>query len=244
MSGSCELELAGTRLELLSERAVWLPGHRTLLVADVHIGKAASFRRWGVPVPRGTTTDSLERLGALVDAHRAERVVVLGDFLHSARAHNASTLGALARWRAGRAALAMTLVRGNHDERAGDPPASLGIELVDEPWRSHGLGALALCHHPQAVEGAYALAGHWHPCSSIGGRAGDHLRLPCYWFGDPADGPERAVGILPAFGAFTGMHPIDAAGRDRVWLIGDGRVVERPRRTPAGHAGADPRVAS
>jgi DNA ligase-associated metallophosphoesterase len=231
-SAPIAIELAGTRLELLRERAVWLPEQRTLLVADVHIGKAASFRRWGVPVPRGTTTDSLDRLSALVREHGAEQVIVLGDFLHSARAHSPSTLGALARWHDEHRALAMTLVRGNHDARAGDPPVSLGIEVVDEPLCLDGL---ALCHHPRPVAGAYVLAGHWHPCTSVGGRAGDRLRLPCFWFGDAADGPERAVGILPAFGAFTGMHPIDAAGNDRVWLVGEDRLVELPRRAPAPH---------
>jgi uncharacterized protein len=225
---TAEIELAGTRLVLLCERAVWLPEQRTLLVADVHIGKAASFRRWGVPVPRGTTSDSLDRLTALVRRHAAERVIVLGDFLHSAHAHSPSTLGALARWREEHRALAMTLVRGNHDAHAGDPPASLGIEVVDEPLR---MGGLALCHHPQPVAGAYVIAGHWHPCTSVGGRAGDRLRLPCYWFGDAADGPERAVGILPAFGAFTGMHPIEVTGRDRVWLVGPDCVRPLPRAT-------------
>lgn len=225
---SVGIELAGTRLVLLRERAMWLPEQRTLLVADVHIGKAASFRRWGVPVPHGTTDDSLGRLGTLVRRHAAEQVIVLGDFLHSAHAHSPSTLGALTRWRDEHRALAITLVRGNHDARAGDPPASLGIAVVDEPLL---LGGLALCHHPQPVAGAYVLAGHWHPCTSVGGRAGDRLRLPCFWFGDAADGPERAVGILPAFGAFTGMHPIAAAGRDRVWLVGEDRLVELPRRT-------------
>ena len=48
------------------------------------------------------------------------------------------------------------------------------------------------------------LAGHWHPCASLGGRAHDRLRLPCFWLG-----AERTVGVLPAFGGFTGMHPIE-----------------------------------
>ncbi|HEU4458374.1 MAG TPA: ligase-associated DNA damage response endonuclease PdeM [Methylibium sp.] len=223
----CEHRVGGARLVLLPELAVWLPEQRTLLVADVHLGKAASFRRFGVPVPRGTSSESLDRLGALARACGAARIVVLGDFLHSAHAHCASTLGALARWRAAHADLAVTLVRGNHDAHAGDPPASAAIEVVDEPHFLPGLPGLALCHHPQPVAGAYVLAGHWHPCASIASRAGDRLRLPCFWFGDAA---ARPVGILPAFGSFTGKHPIDAAAGDRVWLIGDGRVVEWPRR--------------
>ena len=53
MTGSIELALAGERLQLRSERAVHLPAHGALLVADVHVGKAQSFRRLGVPVPGG-----------------------------------------------------------------------------------------------------------------------------------------------------------------------------------------------
>ncbi len=220
MPGAVELALAGERLVLLPERAVFLPDHATLLVADAHVGKAVSFRRLGVPVPRGTTSDTLERVSTLVQRHAATRVVFLGDFLHSARAHAPSTLGALARWRAARPALALTLVRGNHDASAGDPPASLGVEVVDEPLR---LGGLALCHHPRPVDGAYVLAGHWHPCVRVGGRAHDRLRLPCYWFGDEHAHP---VGVLPAFGGFTGMHPIERRDGDRVWALAEDRLAE------------------
>jgi DNA ligase-associated metallophosphoesterase len=214
-----EIELAGRPLVLLADKAAYLPEDRTLLIADAHVGKAVSFRKLGVPVPRGTTTDTLARVSALVAATQAARVVFLGDFLHSERSHAASTLGALARWRqALPRQLRLTLVRGNHDDRAGDPPAALGFEVVDEPL---DLGSLALCHHPRAVPGAYVLAGHWHPCISVGGRALDRLRLPCFWFGE-------SVGVLPAFGAFTGMHPIQRAEGDRVYAVAEGQVVRLP----------------
>lgn len=224
MQTTAELGCAGERLVLLPERAVWLPEHQTLLVADAHVGKAVSFRRLGVPVPRGTTSDTLHRLSRLLSALAARRLVILGDFLHSADAHSPSTMAALSSWRGKHAGVRMTLVRGNHDARAGDPPAALAIDIVDEPLR---LGGLALCHHPQAVPGAYTLAGHWHPCEHLAGRAGDRLRLPCYWLGDETD---RPIGVLPAFGAFTGMHPIDRRAGDRVWVVADDGVAELPPR--------------
>lgn len=222
MSAPLELALAGERLQLLPERAVFLPDRATLLVADAHVGKAVTFRALGVPVPRGTTTETLERLGSLIDATSARRVVFLGDFLHSARSHAAATLSALARWRNTYSRLHLSLVRGNHDARAGDPPAAFAIDVVDEPLR---LGGLALCHHPQLVAGAYALAGHWHPCVGVGGHARDRLRLPCYWLGSET---VRPVGVLPAFGAFTGMHPIERRAGDRVFVVAEDRVAELP----------------
>jgi len=216
--------LAGGRpLTLLAEKAAYLAASRTLLVADAHIGKAVSFRALGVPVPRGTTSETLVALSALIATWRARRVVFLGDFLHSARSHAAATLGAVARWRREHASLELVLVRGNHDDRAGDPPAYLDIRVVDEPLELDGF---ALCHHPRPQRGAYVLAGHLHPCVSLGGRGFDHLRLPCFWLDDD-------VGVLPAFGAFTGMHPIDAGAGDRVFAIADGAVTAMRSRDAA-----------
>ena len=235
---SVGIDCAGERLELLSERAVWWPAQGSLLVADVHIGKARSFRRLGVPVPRGTTETTLQRLSALLAARPVRRLILLGDFLHSAHAQATPTLDALARWRNQHAAVAMTLVRGNHDARAGDPPASLSIEVVDEPLR---LGALALCHHPQTLPGAYVIAGHWHPCVHLNGRAGDRLRLPCFWFGDEQ---ARPVGVLPAFGAFTGMHPIERTDGDRIWVLSGDAVAAFPARAASAPQAASPSAAA
>jgi len=213
------ITLAGADLVLHPSGAVLLSEHKTLLVADAHFGKAVSFRKLGVPVPSGTTAQTLDELSGVIAATRARRVVFLGDFLHSRHSHAQGTLSALARWRAAHAALELTLVRGNHDDRAGDPPASLDIEVVDEPLR---LGRFALCHHPRPVRGAYVLAGHWHPCISVAGRAFERLRLPCFWFGDDSGAlPENAVGVLPAFGSFTGMHRIEPRAGDRIFPVAD-----------------------
>jgi len=220
--------VAGEALTLLPERAIWWEARRMLLVADPHFGKAASFRALGVFVPRGTTSDALNRLDALVARVQPGRIVFLGDFLHSKRSHAAGTLDTIAQWREENAALELTLVRGNHDDRAGDPPSHLNIRVVDEPLP---LGPFALCHHPKPVAGAYVLPGHWHPCISVGGRAFERLRLPCFWFGDlPCFWFGAAVGVLPAFGAFTGLLEVQPQPGDRVFAVADDAVLEVPAR--------------
>ena len=211
-------DCGGERLALLPQRAVYLPAHRSLLVADAHLGKAVSFRRLGVPVPEATTGGTLARLDAALTATGAERVIFLGDLLHSARARASATLAAVQRWRDQHALLDLVLVRGNHDRHAGDPPADWGVRAVDEPLR---LGSLALMHHPRPVSGAYVLAGHLHPCAVLGGRAHDRLRLPCFHFGP-------AVGVLPAFGEFTGMHALPRAPGDRVFVVQGDAVLPLP----------------
>lgn len=214
-SGALGIECAAAELILLPQRAAYVPADRSLLVADLHIGKAVSFRRLGVPVPGGTTAESLAMLSAALTASGAQRIVFLGDFLHSARARAPGTLQALHQWRQRHPAITLTLVRGNHDRHAGDPPAALGIEVVEEPF---ALGALRLVHDPLApASSGYALAGHLHPCVHLAGRAHDRLRLPCFHFG-------KRVGVLPAFGAFTGMHPIRREDGDRVYAIAGSHV--------------------
>ena len=212
------------RLQLWPQKAAFDPALGLLLVAAAHLGKAVSFRRLGVPVPEATTDEALARLDGLVAATGARGIVFLGDLLHSARSHAAGTMAALRAWRGRHAALSLTLVRGNHDQHAGDPPADLDVEVVDGPLRR---GPWLLVHAPDeappAAAGSYALAGHVHPCVVLGGRGGDRLRLPCFHFG-------AAVGVLPAFGPFTGMHALPAGPAVQRYAIAGHSVQALPVR--------------
>ncbi|MCR5866747.1 ligase-associated DNA damage response endonuclease PdeM [Aquincola sp. J276] len=214
-----DLTWGGETLRLLPQKAALLPDHHMLLIADAHIGKAVSFRRLGVPVPRGTTTDNLQRLDELLGLHPVAHVVFLGDLLHSAHAHAAPTLAAFGAWRERHARLEITLVRGNHDDRAGDPPPWLGIRCVDEPLP---LGGLALCHHPQPRPGRQVVAGHLHPGARLG-RGLDRVRVPCFHF-------RAGVAVMPAFGSFTGLHPVECQPGDRLVAVADGQLFDVPNR--------------
>jgi len=192
-------------------------------VADVHLGKAQSFRRLGVPVPEATTDGTLARLSRALATTGARRVVVLGDLLHAplatARSRGEATRQAVAAWRQAHAAVQVVLVRGNHDARAGDPPAEWDVNVVEEPW---ALGPFALHHAPQAdPAGRYVLAGHLHPVLHLSGRGPGHLRLPCFHFG-------AAVGVLPAFGEFTGGAGVRTAPGDRLFAVAGDEVREVP----------------
>lgn len=217
-AGDLQIDAGGERLTLLPEKAVWWARTATLLVADVHIGKAASFRAQGVPVPRGTTSATLARLDGLLRRFPVGRIVFLGDLLHSRRGRVPATMAAVACWRAAHGDLELVLVRGNHDARAGDPPEALGIRTVPEPWNE---GTLTLRHAPEPHASGYVLAGHVHPAVVLRGRGRERVRLPCYWFGG-------AVAVLPAFGAFTGTCEISPQPGDRVYVIAEDRVLAVP----------------
>ncbi len=215
--------IAGEQLTLLPEKAAYWGARRTLLIADPHFGKAAAFRLSGLFVPRGTTGGALQRIDTVLQRTGARRLVFLGDFLHARRGRSEQVLRELADWRVRHSAVEMLLVRGNHDRRAGDPPANLGIGCLDGPLHE---GPFALTHHPVAAPGAYVLAGHLHPCVSLRGAGRQREQLPCFWFG-----PE--VGVLPAFGEFTGCARIQRREGDGVFVIGDGEVIGVPERMSA-----------
>jgi len=210
-----EITLGGGRAVLLPDRALHLPEHDSVLVADLHWGKAAAFRAANVPVPTGTTASDLARLTRVLHETRATQLVVLGDLLHAKSGRQSGTLDAIAAWRTAHPALRIVLVRGNHDAHAGDPPPSLEIDCVDAPWI---LGPFACAHHPDESDAGYVLAGHLHPHVSLGGRGRQRVKLPCFAFG-------LRVGLLPAFAEFTGTGAFRARGDERLFAIADGAVV-------------------
>ena len=210
------IEVGGHPLLITAHRAAFDPVLRCLFVADAHFGKDAVFRARGIPVPIGSTGDNIRRLDALIDTHRPESIVFLGDLLHGRESQTDETMDALGGWRARHRDLRMVMVEGNHDRHAGALPSGLGIERVVEAWR---LGPWALCHYPQQVPGAYALAGHEHPVYRVATRV-DSARLPCFRFGPQA-------GVLPAFGSFTGGFVInDSAAGQAIYLVAEGRILE------------------
>jgi uncharacterized protein len=223
VSDERRIEFGGGEWLLLADRAAYWSDRRWLVVADAHFGKAATFRARGIPVPTGTTSETLARLSRLIERVQPAVIVFLGDLFHAHEAHAAATLATLQSWRTQHAGLELVLVEGNHDLAAGTPPAALGIQVESEPWR---VGAAAFCHHPQFVPDACAIAGHLHPVVRISGRADDSVRLPCFWL-------RKGLAVLPAFGAFTGGARFEREEGDRVVALAEDRLFEVPLRRAA-----------
>lgn len=213
-----QIEVAGETLRLLAERGLFWERASTLIVADVHLGKAAAFRAAAIPMPGGTTTAALERLTSALDRTGAGRLLLLGDFFHARSGRAARTLAAIAEWRERHADLEILLVRGNHDRGAGDPPSEWRFDCRDEPWNEP---PFAFRHHPADPaedSSGYVLAGHLHPAVSLSGPGRQRERLPCFFFGE-------RVGILPAFGDFTGGAAVRPRPGDRVFAVAGDEVV-------------------
>jgi DNA ligase-associated metallophosphoesterase len=211
------LTLAGEQVCLMSERALYWPGTSTLVVADLHWGKASTFRAAGIPLPIGTTSDDLARLDSALQRTGARRMVVLGD-LFQAQANRVATqtLAELRRWRSLAGPFEILLVRSNHDRHGGDPPRDLQINCVDPPAF---VPPFIFRHEPVDADGAYGLAGHVHPALTLVGRGLQRETLPCFLVG-------RRGMILPAFGSFTGFGAVQPGPGDRTFVVAEDEVLE------------------
>lgn len=204
----------GETLYLLPERAIYWPAQKALLLADPHLGKAAHFRRNGVPVSGEVMLRDLATLSRLVEDWQPEELMFLGDLFHSRYNQEWERFCAWMADFAGRG----ILVRGNHDILGRAHYEAARLEVV-EGYLDRG--PFRLIHElPEACspEDPYCLAGHVHPGVALNGAGRQRLRLPCFHFG--------ATGaLLPAFGQFTGLYLIRPQEADQVFVVVENQVL-------------------
>lgn len=208
--------VAGEQLLMLPEKALYWPSERTLFVADVHLGKAASMRAASIPIPETPTYETLDRLTSAICRTGAKQLIILGDLWHAKQGRQKETVDASINWRESHADIDVVLVEGNHDRRSGELPHRFRCDVWSEP---SSLGPFALCHYPDVQADRYKLAGHIHPAALLQGRGRKSCTMPCFWIGGSCT-------VLPAFGAFTGYIAVRPVAGDRLFVIADGQVLE------------------
>jgi uncharacterized protein len=185
-----------------ARRALWLPNARLLAVADLHIGYAWAHRHAGQLMPITARDTTPERLRALTDDYRPDRLVLLGDIVHRAlpvepvRDALAAVLDALP------AQLEITAIAGNHDrdlERL--LPNNRRFVPVKHFTESgcvfvHGdteSASLAESEITVAKAGrGWVVIGHEHPSVTLGDGAATWQKYPCFLVCD-------GLLVLPAF---------------------------------------------
>ena len=116
---------------------MWTATHRAAHVLTVSEASKRDilrfFRRLGVPVPGGTTAETLQRLTDALAASGATQVVFLGDLLHAARGVSAAVVDAFARWRAAHPArVVVSNQRASHAFALGCVAWSDGAHLLQD----------------------------------------------------------------------------------------------------------------
>ncbi|MEN1728463.1 MAG: ligase-associated DNA damage response endonuclease PdeM [Pseudomonadota bacterium] len=215
------LDLAGHSMNLLPDRAVWWPDQSALLVADVHLGKDQVFRRQGLAVPAGVLQQDLDRLDLLLEETEAERLIILGDWIHAPPHVDDDWPDQIGHWRADRSDIEIDLVLGNHDR---------DLALWLHQWQIDGheevleVDGVLLMHEWRPRLPAPGLSGHLHPGARLKTRR-EQLMLPAFLLDETA-GREHLV--LPAFGRFTGLMAELSFPWDRRFISTGQRVLPLP----------------
>lgn len=206
-----KIRLVGEDLELLSQKAIFWKRTQTLLLADAHLGKVAHFRQSGIGIPAGAGHETFLLLHQLIQKKAPQRILFLGDLFHSR--YN-SDFEKFAGWRSQFPRVEFVLVLGNHEIETRSLYERLGLTLF------HRLeeGPFSFTHEPNHSD-LFNLAGHLHPCVALAGKAKQSVKVPCFWFG-------KNFGVLPAFGEFTGNHPVWPLEDEQVYAVAGSKIFD------------------
>lgn len=208
---SIERDIQGEIFAFLPEKAVHWPKRRTLMVADLHWGKAEIFQQAGIPVSSRILQDDLHRLKRIVETYQIQRLILLGDLMHGRQGLTAEVRDTVRHWRQAVGA-EILFIKGNHD-RSLVLPREWEMQVFEEPFAD---GGFVFSHHPESRPSVFTWCGHLHPVVHVGSRK-ERLRLPCFWI-------QKYCGVLPSFGSFTGGMPIQAGRTDKVLAIAEQTV--------------------
>ena len=175
-----------------NQRALFWAEEKALIVSDLHLGKAAYFRKNGIPIPSDILEKDLERLSILVQNFDAEQLLIVGDFLHAGKNKDFEIFQD---WRSKNQRLKITLIKGNHDIHKADFLHHLDISIIEN---SLLIEPFTFIHEPENKENQFSISGHLHPGVTVQLERRKSVRLPCFRISDNQL-------ILPAFSEFTGL---------------------------------------
>jgi uncharacterized protein len=220
MANFIDVQLGGNDFRLLAGRGLYWHEQSALFVADAHLGKEATFRAHGIPVPTGSTDGTLARITQMLNATGAKQLFILGDMFHAASSFSKDFRASLQRFCDSHVQVELTLVRGNHDVRASQLLSDWPICVIEEGVR---FPRVAIGHHPGGVPAGadIYLCGHLHPAIRVSSREASLGKFPCFWY-------SKGCLVLPAIGEFTGTHVIRNNLNDQVWIVVDDEVMKFP----------------
>lgn len=209
-----KITIKGEELILDKERALYLPKEKLLAISDLHLGKAAHFRKAGLAIPNTVSQNDLKRLKTLLQKYQPKKLLINGDMFHSD--YN-TEIDEFVKWKSEFEKVKFILVKGNHDRQKEEIYKNLAIEVYEPNYHS-----LSFCFVHDAAKcnsDLYPIGGHIHPGISIFNKAKQYLKFPCFYFGEN-------YGILPAFSAFTGLQLVKPKENDLVFAVTPTKVVE------------------
>ncbi|ELY96954.1 metallophosphoesterase [Natrialba chahannaoensis JCM 10990] len=203
----------GPKSESNSESESLQTLERALLIADYHAGYEAGLRyERGVDVP-SNAAERRERLFSLIERTSPDRLVVLGDLMHSIGDPGGAERGELEYLFESEPlqSLAVTVVKGNHDgaietwlgadadasaaaalsSSSSSPSSPTSLTITPGDGIALGDGSVGVCHghtwpSREVLESDVLCLGHEHPCVRVEDEVGGG-RVEQVWLRGRAD---------------------------------------------------------
>lgn len=186
-----EITWAQHTLILTNKKAIYWPAQKTLILSDLHLGKAAHFRRNGIPIPSQIHQRDLDVLEKLLLHYAVKKVIVVGDLIH---AHQNGEVLDFKNFLQQFSEIEFILIKGNHDRIADRKILDLGMKAI---YNTFNIDGIEFVHEPEKCAD-YQISGHIHPGVTVRLPTNKHFRLPSYVVSE-------SMIILPAFSQFTGL---------------------------------------
>ena len=209
-----DVEIRGVPLNLLAEKAIWWGATKTLIVADLHWGKSAHFRKHGIAIPLESQSQDELRLAKLIREYHADRLIIAGDMFHS---KSNSQVEVFSHFRNAHKTLHIDLVIGNHDILKDQQYSGWNLAQHKECYT---VGPFCFAHDMREAEDHFVIHGHVHPAVRIKSKGSNQptIKLCCY-------AQQSNQMILPAFGQFTGTHLLEPKDYQHIYLIAEEKVI-------------------
>ena len=216
MSSFIHFNFCNNNFLLAAGRSIFWEEEKTLILSDLHLGKAGHFRKSGIGIPQTIFKEDMQRLLSQLQYFKPSRVLIVGDLFHSTdnKEHEL-----FLRWRKDIPGISILLVKGNHDILETAWYEQAGIDVYTSSLQ---IGPFIFTHDIESstlTDDGYYFSGHIHPGIKLTGMGRQSLRFPCFYFG-------KRFAVLPAFGKFTGTHPIEPRPGDHVFAIVEDKVMK------------------
>lgn len=209
-----KITLRNQTCHLLAEKAVFWQEEKTLILADIHIGKGTVFRKAGIPIPKGIMDDDLLKISKLIKTYDVKKCIIVGDLIHAKSGLSEDVKLTFSNWLKSMN-IEVHLVLGNHDRHL--------INNLPTEWSLHThlegllIEPFYFSHFPMTHEKWFVFAGHLHPKIELSNKY-DSVVLRCFQVFEN-------LMILPAFGFFVGGTMVKNSKVCKIYAIADDTVI-------------------
>ncbi len=187
----------------LEDLCLYIKKHKTLVIADLHLGYEESLQKRGVLIPKVQFKDTFERLSNILSKRKVDNVIITGDFKHefgvirdSERKDILNIIDLILKY-----SKSLIIIKGNHDVVLPFITKKRGIEVLDY----YKIDNIFICHGDEILDNEdfknskIIIIGHEHPAIGLKDKT-KYENYKCFLKGKYKN---KTLIVLPSFNTLT-----------------------------------------